>query len=130
MTPREIRQDAYTEKGDLFPLTWGRLKIARRALDGADDEDYPDIAAAIYLMEFAKLRTIPRDKFVAGCCKFAQGLEAAQVVAAGLALNRDMGAILSSEIEPVDSEESGKQNGVEPVEAATPPPAQPSLQPL
>ena len=50
MTPREIRQDAYTEQGELFPLTWGRLKIARRALDGADDEDYPDIAAAIYLM--------------------------------------------------------------------------------
>ena len=129
MTPREIRQDAYTEQGELFPLTWGRLKIARRALDGADDEDYPDIAAAIYLMEFAKLRTIPREKFVAGCCKFAQGLEASQVVSAGLALNRDMGAILGSEIEPVDSEESGKDQAGE-VEAATPPPAQPSLQPL
>ena len=126
MTPREIRQDAYTEAGDLFPLTWGRLKIARRALDTAEEVDYPDIAAAIYLMDFAKLRTIPRDKFVPGCCKFAQGLPASQVVAAGLALNRDMGAILSSEIEPVESDESGKGEGVE---DATPPAPQSSLQP-
>jgi len=129
MTTRQDRQDSYTEKGELEPLTWGRLKIARRAIDAADEEDYPDIAAALYFMTFEHFRTLPRDKFVGGCCKFAQRLPAAMVVEAGLALSRDMGAIQGSEVIPADDPEEGKDAGVVAEVDATPPQTQPSLVP-
>lgn len=115
MSEREKIANGYTNgEGGLEPLTWGRMKIAQRALAGASEEDMPDVAAALYLMPFSKLRTLPKDKFVARCVAFAKDIPAAEVMRCGLALTRDMAAIEASEMEIVQGKTEGAVEGPAP----------------
>jgi len=100
MSEREQQAENYVNgEGGLAPLSWGRLKIARRAgVEEVDDEEMPDVAAALYLMPFSKLRTLSRENFLKECEKFANALEVPQVFECAQALGRDMAAIQASEV--------------------------------
>lgn len=100
MSAREERAENYVNgENGMAPLSWGRLKIARKAgVEEIDDDEMPDVAAALYLMPFQKLRTLTRGNFLPECEKFANGLEVPRVVQCAQALGRDMAAIRDSEI--------------------------------
>lgn len=97
MNTRRERQEAYTDGGGLKPLSWGRLKIAQRALDGAPDESAGDIAAILFLLPYKELKAIPLDKLQTRAESFAEELDAKTVIECANALARDVAAIEASQ---------------------------------
>ena len=126
MSTRQEKAQAYTDEGELKPLTWGRVRIARKALGDVDelpDEDAASLAAALYLMEFQALRSIAPQNLIEEANKFAEPLPAPTVLACGEAFGRDMGALEAGAVTPADE---GKPEAVEEPNLS---PAQASLSP-